>query len=115
MRMPKKLAFFKSIFSEHTLIAWMMLVAILPMLLLAYFSYSSAQSRLQETISNVLLMEIKKKVGLIDNFISEKKVDLAQFTELPELVNLIKSSEVNGHLPILSHEKMAGFTKYLNY
>jgi len=115
MRMPKKLAFLKSIFSEHTLIAWMMLVAILPMLLLAYFSYSSAQGRLQETISNVLLMEIKKKVGLIDNFISEKKVDLAQFTELPELVSLIKSSEVQGHLPILNNEKMAGFTNYLNY
>ena len=63
VKMPR-LRFIKSIFSEQTLIAWMMLVAIIPMLLLAYFAYSSAQATLKDTISSVLLMEIKKKEKL---------------------------------------------------
>lgn len=114
VKMPR-LRFIKSIFSEQTLIAWMMLVAIIPMLLLAYFAYSSAQATLKDTISSVLLMEIKKKVGLIDSYITEKKIDIMQFTELPELVNLIKSSEQQGHLNSLNPDKMANFVNYLKY
>lgn len=114
VKMPR-LRFIKSIFSEQTLIAWMMLVAIIPMLLLAYFAYSSAQATLKDTISSVLLMEIKKKVGLIDSYITEKKIDIMQFTELPELVDLIKSSEQQGHLDNLNPDKMANFVNYLKY
>ncbi len=115
MRRLTRVSLLKSLFSEQTIIMWMMLVAIMPMLFLAYFAYNTAQTTLEHTISNMLLTEIKKKVGLIDTYISSKKLDLVQFTELPELIDIITTSEEGGHLKVLDPGKMSKFVSYLNY
>ena len=113
--MGTRVNLFKSIFSEHTIITWMMVVAIFPMLLLVYFAYDFAQTTLQHTISNVLLAEIKKKVVEIDSYISERKLNLVQFSELPELVSLIKASDKKRSVSQLDTTKISSFANYLHY
>jgi class 3 adenylate cyclase len=113
--MFKRMSFFKHLFSEHTIIAWVMSAAIIPMLLLSFFVYKSAKTMLETTISHVLLTEIKKKVGEINSSISSKKLHLLQFCGLPELKNTLEDSEKNGHIDIIDRKKMADFSSYLHY
>ena len=44
MRQNKWGTILNYIFSEHTIIAWMMSAAIIPMILLAFFSYKGAET-----------------------------------------------------------------------
>jgi class 3 adenylate cyclase len=115
MQRLKQWSWLKSIFSEYTIIPWMMGVAIFPMLLLVFFAYDSARTTLQHTINMVLLTEIKKKVEGIDRYIYERELNLIQFSELPELVDIIEASEQNGQLNPLHPEKIVPFTHYLQY
>lgn len=79
----------KLAFSGNMLIAWMMLASIVPMLFVVYFSYKSARLTLYQTIDRDITIAMKEKVGLFDNYISERKLDLLQFTRLPKLLNFI--------------------------
>lgn len=103
------------IFSEHTLIAWMMAVAIIPMLLLSYFSYTRAEHTLEHAISTTLLTEIQKKVDEIDANISAKKLNLLQFSELPELAATVNGAVKEGHLERIEFDKMKEFVNYLDF
>ena len=113
--MFKRISFFKHLFSEHTIIAWVMSAAIIPMLLLSFFVYKSAKTMLETTISHVLLTEIKKKVGEINSSVSAKKLHLLQFCGLPELKKMLGESEINGHIDVMDSNKMAEFSNYLHY
>lgn len=114
MLLFKKSTIFNTIFSEHTIIAWVMLVAILPMLLLAIFSYNSAKSTLQDTISNALYTEITDKVYEIDSIMAAKKRNLIQFSESPELIDFLKASHQKASLDPALSKKKAEFSRYLN-
>ena len=105
---------FNTIFSEHTIIAWVMSVAIIPMLLLAIFSYNNAKTTLEETISNALYTEITDKVHEIDGIIASKKLNLIQFSNSPELLELIKASEKEGGIERSFSQKIEPFTHYIH-
>jgi class 3 adenylate cyclase len=105
---------FNTIFSEHTIISWVMFVAVIPMLLLAIFSYNNAKTTLEETISNALYTEITDKVYEIDGIIASKKLNLIQFSNSPELLDLIRASEKKGGLERNFFQKMGPFTHYIH-
>ncbi len=105
----------KSLFAEQSVIIWMMLVAITPMILVIYFSFNEAQLTLQTTINTSIETEIKKKVQMIDSYISDKKLHLIQFSELPTLVNIIKETQQQDKLDMLDPSRMTNFTEYLRY
>ena len=114
MLLFKKSMIFNTIFSEHTIIAWVMSVAIIPMLLLAIFSYNNAKTTLEETISNALYTEITDKVHEIDGIIASKKLNLIQFSNSPELLELIKASEKEGGIERSFSQKIEPFTHYIH-
>src|SRR5579872_3430109 len=79
----------KYLFSESVLLSLMIIAAIIPMLLVTYFGYNMAKITLGDTINNMLITSIQKKVDAINNYISERKLNLIQFSELPELKDAI--------------------------
>ena len=115
MRIFKQGYLLNRIFSEHTIIAWMMSVAIIPMLLLALFAYKRSEATLERTITNVLLTEIKQKVDEINNNISSKKNHLIQFSELPQFADAVNSLIYSGPLNNFASGPMTAFTDYLEY
>lgn len=98
----------KYLFTESTMISLMMIAAIIPMLLVTYFGYNMAKITLRNTIDNMLQTSIQKKVDVINNYISERKINLIQFSELPELNDAIDADTLNS-------DKMKPLINYLYY
>jgi len=98
----------KYLFSESVLLSLMIIAAIIPMLLVTYFGYNMAKITLGDTINNMLITSIQKKVDAINNYISERKLNLIQFSELPELKDAIDMN-------LLNSDKMKPLTRYLYY
>ena len=115
MLMFKRINIIKRAFSEHTIIAWMMFAAIVPMLFLAFFAYKKSEATLEQAISNALLSEIDKKSNEVDHSIAAKKVNLMQLSELPELAEIVKLSGSKGNLPGADRKQIEGFSNYLKY
>jgi class 3 adenylate cyclase len=107
--------FFKIAFSGDTIIPWMLVVAILPMILVSFLAYNLAETILHRAININLTNSIQKKIEVIDNYISERKLDLYQISELPTLIDAINHSYKNGELDFLDTTTMTPFANYLNY
>jgi class 3 adenylate cyclase len=102
----------KFAFSGNMLIAWMMLASILPMLLVVYFLYTYAKTTLLQTIDRDISVAMKEKVGLFDNYIAERKLDLIQLARLPSLLNYVEKATTTGHNP-MDEDLLRGYLKYI--
>lgn len=87
--MGKIKKFIKLAFSGNAIIPWMMFVATIPMILLAFFVYNIAHQTLYKTVKNNLISSIEKKVEIINNYISERKLTLVQISKMPQLIDSI--------------------------
>jgi class 3 adenylate cyclase len=106
--------FFRIIFSEESVIPWMLVVSLIPMIMITVISYGIARKIFDETAHNLLTLSINKKVEMIDNYITERKLDAGQISSLPELVAIINKSEVNGKLESIDLKTMQPITNYLS-
>lgn len=95
------------IFSQSALIPWMMFVAIAPMLFMALFSNNIANDMLHEAVNHTLKSSVEKKVEIIDNYISERKLTLVQISKMPQLLEIFEkaiSDDGSDDSPISTNE-----------
>lgn len=104
---------FRTLFSEESVIPWMLVVSLIPMIMITIISYGIARKIFNETASNLLTLSIYKKVEMIDTYMTERKLDVAQISSLPGLIDVINNSEVNGKLERINLRLMQPMTNYL--
>lgn len=94
-----------------------MFLALVPMTLLALFIYNIANDTLQKTVKNNLISSVGKKVEIINNYISERKLTLLQLSKMPQLIDsinfLIASGEAQNS--ILHQNNIKHLNKYFEH
>lgn len=102
------------LFSQSNLLAWLLLIALLPLLMATIFTYQSAKKSLLKQVEERLSHIAQEKIYQIENYIEERKADISELASSPEikdLVNEYKSNPNQQTLQILSKNNL-GY--YLN-
>ncbi len=107
--------FLRSLFSERAIIPWMLVIAVFPMLSISFFAYDISEKILRQSIYTALTTSIQKKIEVVDTYITERKLDLLQISELPTLAELIQRAEKNGRLEWVDPASAETLTTYLAY
>lgn len=105
----------KFIFSGHTLIAWILVLAIVPTILIAFFVYDIADKTLYKTVSNNLISSAEKKVESINTYISERKLTLIQLSAMPQLIENIDALNSDMQNDKLTQALINPLKKYLEH
>ena len=102
---------FKIMFSEDSIIPWMIFVSIIPMILVSIVSYNIAKGFFQADIESTLMISLQKKIEIINNYISERKLDVLQISGLPEVVEAVQGAASG--TGIIDKNKISDLTDYL--
>lgn len=107
----------RHVFSEKAIIPWMMTAAIIPIILVSFFAYGIAKDILNRALDNILTTEIQKKIEFIDHYITERKLDIIQISDLPDLKYVIKKLESGKvqQTETISDQTIKSFANYLNH
>lgn len=102
---------FRLMFSETSIIPWMIFVSLIPMLLVSIFSYNIARGFFQDDIENTLMISLLKKIEIINNYIAERKLDVLQISGLPEVLDAVQEADREGE--VVDKKKITELNNYL--
>ncbi|HSW68745.1 MAG TPA: adenylate/guanylate cyclase domain-containing protein [Gammaproteobacteria bacterium] len=86
------------LFSHSSLLAWLLLLALLPLLIATFFTYQSAKNTLLEQIQERLSHIVQEKIYQVENYISERKADINELAFSPEVFELVQEYKKNYNL-----------------
>jgi class 3 adenylate cyclase len=77
------------LFSKSSLLAWLLIIAFIPLLIAAFFTYQSAKRTLLDQIEERLSHVVQEKVYQLEGYIEERKYDVSELGFSPELIQLV--------------------------
>jgi class 3 adenylate cyclase len=101
----------KSIRTSNTIIPWMLLIALIPMLLICYLAYSISNNILSEEINHTISVLAKKKIETIDVYINERKLDAFQLSNLPSIKTYFEKTMTSSTNKKYTKKYLADFLK----
>ncbi len=102
------------IFSHSSLLAWLLLIALLPLLIATFFTYESAKATLLDQMEERLSHIVQEKIYQVETYIEERKADINELSLSPEVLHLVriyKATSSPAQYQSLANEKL-GY--YLN-
>jgi class 3 adenylate cyclase len=86
---------FEVLFSQSSLLAWLLLIALIPLFIATIFTYQVAKktvlSQAQERLSHIA----QDKVYQVENYIEERKADITELALRPEIIELINKYKMS--------------------
>ena len=106
--------FLERLFSHSSLLVWLLLIALLPLLIATFFTYQAAKETLLYQVEERLSYIVQEEIYQIENYIEERKSDINELALIPEVYGLAIQfkAAANPNLLQLKAKKNLGF--YLN-
>ncbi len=77
------------LFSKSSLLAWLLIIAFIPLLIAAFFTYQSAKRTLLDQVEERLSHVVQEKVYQVEGYIEERKYDIGELAFSPEVISLV--------------------------
>ncbi len=102
------------LFSQSNLLAWLLLIALLPLLIATVFTYEFAKKALLDQVKERLLHITQEKIYQIENYIEERKADIHELSSNPEISRLVQEFKKNSNFQKLQLIAKKELGYYLN-
>src|SRR5579872_5258396 len=105
---------FEILFSQSSLLAWLLLIALMPLLIATIFTYQAAKKTVLNQVQERLSHVAQDKVYQVENYFEERKADINELALRPEIADLVNKYKITSNPEALQLLAKKELGYYLN-
>jgi len=105
---------YERFFSQSSLLPWLLLIALAPLLIATIFTYEAAKETVQAQVEERLSHIAEEKVYQFENYIAERKSDISELALSPEVLQLVHHYKATSNPLALQKMGKENLGYYLN-